>query len=214
DLLACTTKDKALNIVDPRAAQVVGSVACHDGSKACKCTWIDGLAGRDGHVFTTGFGKMQEREMAIWDTRKFDKPVYHAEIDRGSSPLYPIFDETTGMLYVCGKWQQCHALFHVCKTVPFFERVTLHAGITSTTGAPCDRSTPTDPAFPSRTFASFPSCKVFHILSFLCEIADIKNKFLVFLRCFGGPGRCERGASVFSSTPASFHCRRAHRLIR
>ncbi|ESS28759.1 putative coronin [Toxoplasma gondii VEG] len=103
DLLACTTKDKALNIVDPRAAQVVGSVACHDGSKACKCTWIDGLAGRDGHVFTTGFGKMQEREMAIWDTRKFDKPVYHAEIDRGSSPLYPIFDETTGMLYVCGK---------------------------------------------------------------------------------------------------------------
>ena len=25
------------------------------------------------------------------------------EIDRGSQPLYPIFDETLGMLYVAGK---------------------------------------------------------------------------------------------------------------
>lgn len=103
DLVACTTKDKVLSVVDPRTAKVVSSVTCHEGSKACKCTWVDGLAGREGHVYTTGFGKMQEREMAIWDTRKIDKPVYQAEIDRGSSPLYPVFDETTGMLYVCGK---------------------------------------------------------------------------------------------------------------
>ncbi|PFH33567.1 putative coronin [Besnoitia besnoiti] len=103
DLVACTTKDKMLSIADPRHGKVVASVTCHEGSKACKCTWLDGLSGCEGHVMTTGFGKMQEREMAIWDTRKMDKPVHHQEIDRGTSPLYPTYDETTGMIYVCGK---------------------------------------------------------------------------------------------------------------
>lgn len=29
--------------------------------------------------------------------------LLRVEIDRGSQPLYPIFDETLGMLYVAGK---------------------------------------------------------------------------------------------------------------
>ncbi|XP_026191371.1 coronin-A [Cyclospora cayetanensis] len=103
DKLASTSKDKLLNIIDPRAKNVVASVTCHEGPKATKCCWCDGFAGVSGNVLTTGFSKSNERELHLWDLKNLTKPLLRVEIDRGSQPLYPIFDETLGMLYVAGK---------------------------------------------------------------------------------------------------------------
>ncbi|KAL8431146.1 hypothetical protein ACSSS7_005464 [Eimeria intestinalis] len=103
DKLASTSKDKSLSIIDPRAKNVVASVTCHEGSKASKCCWVDGFAGAPGHVLTTGFSKNNVRELHLWDIKNFTKPLLHVEVDRGSQPLYPIFDETLGLLYVAGK---------------------------------------------------------------------------------------------------------------
>ncbi|CDI77256.1 hypothetical protein, conserved [Eimeria acervulina] len=99
----CTSKDKALSIIDPRAKNVVASVTCHEGPKATKCCWVDGFAGAAGHVLTTGSSKTNVRELHLWDIKNITKPLIRVEIDRGSQPLYPIFDETLGMLYVAGK---------------------------------------------------------------------------------------------------------------
>ncbi|CDJ39773.1 Coronin, related [Eimeria tenella] len=103
DTLASTSKDKALSIIDPRAKKIVASVNCHEGPKATKCCWVDGFAGSPGHILTTGSSKSNERELHLWDIKSFTKPLLRVEIDRGSQPLYPIFDETLGMLYVAGK---------------------------------------------------------------------------------------------------------------
>lgn len=103
DKLASTSKDKSLNIIDPRAKNIVASTTCHDGPKATKCCWVDGFAGATGHVLSTGFSKSNERELHLWDIRNFTKHLVRIEIDRGSQPLYPVFDETLGMLYVAGK---------------------------------------------------------------------------------------------------------------
>ncbi|CDJ56545.1 hypothetical protein, conserved [Eimeria maxima] len=103
DTLATTSKDKALSIIDPRAKNIVASVNCHEGPKATKCCWIDGFAGAAGHVLTTGSSKTNVRELHLWDIKNIAKPLLRLEIDRGSQPLYPIFDETLGMLYVAGK---------------------------------------------------------------------------------------------------------------
>ncbi|KAL8449819.1 hypothetical protein Emed_002782 [Eimeria media] len=103
DLLASTSKDKSLSIIDPRGKSVVASVTCHEGSKASKCCWVDGFAGAPGHVLTTGFSKNNVRELHLWDIKNITKPLLRVEVDRGSQPLYPIFDETLGLLYVAGK---------------------------------------------------------------------------------------------------------------
>ncbi|KAL8271949.1 hypothetical protein Esti_004073 [Eimeria stiedai] len=101
--LASTSKDKSLSIIDPREKKVVASVTCHEGSKASKCCWVDGFAGAPGHVLTTGFSKSNVRELHLWDIKNFTKPLLRVEVDRGSQPLYPLFDETLGLLYVAGK---------------------------------------------------------------------------------------------------------------
>ncbi|CDJ49705.1 Coronin, related [Eimeria brunetti] len=118
DKLATTSKDKALSIIDPRSKNIVASVTCHEGPKATKCCWVDGFAGAAGHVLTTGSSKTNVRELHLWDIKNITKPeqcnlisfavlalirLVRVEIDRGSQPLYPIFDETLGMLYVAGK---------------------------------------------------------------------------------------------------------------
>ncbi|CDI87082.1 Coronin, related [Eimeria praecox] len=103
DKLATTSKDKALSIIDPRAKNIVASVTCHEGPKASKCCWLDGFAGAAGHVLTTGCSKTNVRELHVWDIKNINTPLLRVEIDRGSQPLYPIFDETLGMVYVAGK---------------------------------------------------------------------------------------------------------------
>ncbi|KAL8440011.1 hypothetical protein Efla_004927 [Eimeria flavescens] len=103
DKLASTSKDKLLSIIDPREKKAVASVTCHEGSKACKCCWLDGFAGEPGHVLTTGFSKSNVRELHLWDIKNITKPLLRVEVDRGSQPLYPIYDETLGLLYVAGK---------------------------------------------------------------------------------------------------------------
>lgn len=100
---ACTTKDKFLHVCDLRTTSAPLSTLCHEGSKAAKCTWLDGLAGKAGHLITAGFGKSQARELAVWDIRNFTAALSRIELDRGSASLYPTYDETTGIVYVCGK---------------------------------------------------------------------------------------------------------------
>ncbi|CDJ28365.1 Coronin, related [Eimeria mitis] len=114
DKLATTSKDKALSIIDPRAKNVVASVTCHEGPKATKCCWVDGFAGAAGHVLTTGSSKTNVRELHLWDVKNITKPLVRVEIDRGSQPLYPIFDETLGMLYVAGKGDGNLRYFQLC----------------------------------------------------------------------------------------------------
>ncbi|XP_060243243.1 coronin-6 isoform X5 [Meriones unguiculatus] len=62
-LLATTCKDKTLRIVDPRKGRVVAErFAAHEGMRPMRAVFT-----RLGHIFTTGFTRMSQRELGLWD---------------------------------------------------------------------------------------------------------------------------------------------------
>ncbi|MGH0187360.1 UNVERIFIED_CONTAM: hypothetical protein FKN15_024685 [Acipenser sinensis] len=60
----CTTcKDKKVRVVDPRKGEIVAeNEKAHEGSRPMR-----GLFLSDGKVFTTGFSRTSERQLALWD---------------------------------------------------------------------------------------------------------------------------------------------------
>ncbi|XP_041097058.1 coronin-6-like isoform X2 [Polyodon spathula] len=65
--LFCTTcKDKKVRVVDPRKGEIVAeNEKAHEGSRPMR-----GLFLSDGKVFTTGFSRTSERQLALWDPEK------------------------------------------------------------------------------------------------------------------------------------------------
>ncbi|NXW35222.1 CORO6 protein, partial [Phaetusa simplex] len=62
-LLVTTCKDKKVRVIDPRKQQVVAEKAKpHDGARPIRAIFM-----ADGKIFTTGFSKMSERQLGLWD---------------------------------------------------------------------------------------------------------------------------------------------------
>ena len=61
-LLATTCKDKKLRLLDPRTGEIVQQGSSHQGTKASKVAYI----GNTGTLFTTGFSKFSDRQLAVW----------------------------------------------------------------------------------------------------------------------------------------------------
>jgi WD40 repeat protein len=111
-MLAITSKDKTLRIVDPRENKLVSGCKIHDGIKASKVEWL-GSASETAENFklvTTGFSSQAERQIGVWDMRKFSstieeevEPLNLLILDQGTGALFPFYDHGTQMLYVAGK---------------------------------------------------------------------------------------------------------------
>lgn len=97
-LLATMCKDKKLRVIDPRAGKVVNSTEAHGGVKGARVLWLSG-----NRIFTTGFSKTTEREIALWDTKDLSAPILKQTIDSSSGLLMPYWDPDTNMLYLAGK---------------------------------------------------------------------------------------------------------------
>ncbi|PKK17326.1 coronin-1B [Columba livia] len=57
----------------------------------------------DGKIFTTGFSRMSERQLALWDTENLEEPMGLQELDSSNGALLPFYDPDTNVVYVCGK---------------------------------------------------------------------------------------------------------------
>jgi len=65
-----TSRDKKLRIWDPRKGQVAQEAPGHSGAKASRAIYISG-----DRVATAGFGKMSDRQLALWDVRNLSAPL-------------------------------------------------------------------------------------------------------------------------------------------
>lgn len=97
-LLALTTKDKTVHIVDPRANKSDVNFKGHDSSKNSKVCWINGE-----QVITTGYGKNNDRQIKLWDLKNTSKEVQTVSIDTQSGPIQPFYDADTGLIFVPGR---------------------------------------------------------------------------------------------------------------
>ncbi|KAL0573399.1 Coronin-like protein crn1 [Marasmius crinis-equi] len=98
-LLATTCRDRKLRIFDPRAGgEAVSITDGHGGIKGARVVWMGDL----DRLATTGFSKMSERQVGIWEVGAGLKNLKMTPIDQSSGVLMPFWSDN-GILFLAGK---------------------------------------------------------------------------------------------------------------
>ena len=99
-LLVTTSRDKKLRIWDTRQEKPAHEVSSHQGAKNSRAVWM----GEHDRIATTGFSKMSDRQIALWDIRSPTQPMHGFEmLDSISGVCMPFWDDGTQCLYLAGK---------------------------------------------------------------------------------------------------------------
>jgi len=138
-LLACTTKDKKMKIVDPRSRTVAAEWQIHEGAKASKVEWIGTSASAEecNKIVTTGFSSQAERQIGYWDMRMMGEsadPLNLLVLDQGTGALLPFYDDGTGLLFVAGKGDANCRFFEITPEDPFVHWINQYGGMTPQKG--------------------------------------------------------------------------------
>ncbi|KAI9843705.1 MAG: Coronin-like protein crn1 [Sclerophora amabilis] len=99
-LLVTTCRDKKLRIWDARQERPAHEVPGHSGAKNSRVVWM----GEHDRIATTGFSKMSDRQLGLWDIRDPKEPIGGFQVlDSISGVCMPFWDEGTQCLYLAGK---------------------------------------------------------------------------------------------------------------
>ncbi|XP_029467336.1 coronin-6 isoform X4 [Rhinatrema bivittatum] len=114
-LISTTCKDKKVRIIDPRKKLVVTEkFAPHEGMRPMRAIFT-----REGHIFTTGFTRMSQRELGLWDPKSFDEPIVLQEMDTSNGVLLPFYDPDSSIVYLCGKGDSSIRYFEITDEPPY-----------------------------------------------------------------------------------------------
>ncbi|XP_078239617.1 coronin-1B isoform X2 [Pogona vitticeps] len=114
-LFCSACKDKSVRIVDPRRGQVVvEKERAHEGARPMRAIFL-----ADGKIFTTGFSRMSERQLALWDPENLEEPMALQELDSSNGALLPFYDPDTNVVYVCGKGDSSIRYFEITSEAPY-----------------------------------------------------------------------------------------------
>ncbi|KAI9797938.1 MAG: Coronin-like protein crn1 [Candelina submexicana] len=99
-LLVTTSRDKKLRIWDARQQKPAHVVPGHSGAKNSRAVWM----GEHDRVATTGFSRMSDRQLGLWDIRDPKEPIGGFKIlDSISGVCIPFWDDGSQCLYLAGK---------------------------------------------------------------------------------------------------------------
>nr|XP_057926884.1 coronin-B isoform X1 [Doryrhamphus excisus] len=114
--LICTScKDKSIRVIDPRTETIVAEKEkAHDGARPMRAIFL-----ADGKVLTTGFSRMSERQLALWDTKNMEEPIAVNELDTSNGVLLPFYDPDTSVVYLCGKGDCSIRYFEITDEAPY-----------------------------------------------------------------------------------------------
>ncbi|KAM6192276.1 coronin-6 isoform 1-T1 [Sarcoramphus papa] len=114
-LLVTTCKDKKVRIIDPRKQQIVAErFAPHEGLRPVRAIFT-----REGLIFTTGFTRMSQRELGLWDPKNFEEPIALQEMDTSNGVLLPFYDPDSSIVYLCGKGDSSIRYFEITDEPPY-----------------------------------------------------------------------------------------------
>ncbi|KAI5465674.1 coronin-6 [Mariannaea sp. PMI_226] len=98
-LLVTTSRDKKIRVWDVRQEKAVHEAPGHAGAKGSRVVWM----GEHNRFVTTGFSRMSERQMALWEPGN-PQPIGGFDmLDSISGVCMPFWDEGSNCLYLAGK---------------------------------------------------------------------------------------------------------------
>ncbi|XP_017266162.1 uncharacterized protein coro1cb isoform X1 [Kryptolebias marmoratus] len=114
-LLCTACKDKKVRVIDPRKKKIVAEKdKAHEGARPMRAIFL-----ADGNIFTTGFSRMSERQLALWKSDNLDEPICVQEMDTSNGVLLPFYDPDTNIVYLCGKGDSSIRYFEITEEAPF-----------------------------------------------------------------------------------------------
>uniref|UniRef100_A0AAR2KUF0 Coronin n=1 Tax=Pygocentrus nattereri TaxID=42514 RepID=A0AAR2KUF0_PYGNA len=114
--LICTAcKDKKVRVIDPRKGKITAEKdKAHEGARPMRAIFL-----ADGNIFTTGFSRMSERQLALWNPKNMDGPISVHEMDTSNGVLLPFYDPDTNVVYLCGKGDSSIRYFEITDEAPY-----------------------------------------------------------------------------------------------
>ncbi|XP_024908493.1 coronin-1C isoform X2 [Cynoglossus semilaevis] len=114
--LICTScKDKAIRVIDPRREEIIAEKEkAHEGARPMRAIFLS-----DGNILTTGFSRMSERQLALWNTQNMEEPIAVNEMDSSNGVLLPFYDPDTNVVYLCGKGDSSIRYFEITDEQPY-----------------------------------------------------------------------------------------------
>ncbi|PWY99996.1 putative CRN1-a coronin [Testicularia cyperi] len=98
--LIATSRDRKLRTFDPRQGENPVQVAdSHSGIKGARVVWC----GDQDRAITTGFSKMSDRQMFLWDTKNITSgPIKQITLDASSGIIMPFWSDNN-IVFLAGK---------------------------------------------------------------------------------------------------------------
>ncbi|KAE8292146.1 hypothetical protein D5F01_LYC09512 [Larimichthys crocea] len=114
--LICTScKDKAVRVIDPRKEMIVAEKEkAHEGARPMRAIFLS-----DGNILTTGFSRMSERQLSLWNMQNMEEPMTVNEMDTSNGVLLPFYDPDTNVVYLCGKGDSSIRYFEITDEAPY-----------------------------------------------------------------------------------------------
>ncbi|KAG7489128.1 coronin-1C isoform X1 [Solea senegalensis] len=114
--LICTScKDKAIRVIDPRKEKIIAErEKAHDGARPMRAIFLS-----DGNILTTGFSRMSERQLSLWNADNMEEPLSVNEMDTSNGVLLPFYDPDTNVVYLCGKGDSSIRYFEITDEHPY-----------------------------------------------------------------------------------------------
>ncbi|KAM3611640.1 uncharacterized protein V6R79_021929 [Siganus canaliculatus] len=114
--LICTScKDKAIRVIDPRKETIIAEKdKAHEGARPMRAIFLS-----DGSVLTTGFSRMSERQLALWNVQNIEEPMSVTEMDTSNGVLLPFYDPDSNVVYLCGKGDSSIRYFEITDESPY-----------------------------------------------------------------------------------------------
>eukprot|EP01080_Neovahlkampfia_damariscottae_P004260 gene4260-7596_t len=125
--------DKKMRVIDPRSSEVAYEKETENlGTRGFRSYW----KGRDNKIITIGYNKQSDRQIQLFDLKNLDKPLDTIKSDNSASTVFPYFDETINVLYLCGRSDATIRLFEIGND--YIEFLTSHSAGTQISGM-CER---------------------------------------------------------------------------
>ncbi|RKU48085.1 Coronin-like protein crn1 [Coniochaeta pulveracea] len=98
-MMVTTSRDKKLRVWDVRQEKPVHEYHGHEGAKNSRAVWM----GEHNRIATTGFSRMSDRQIGLWEPGNKDPIGGFTSLDSISGVCMPFWDDGSNCLYLAGK---------------------------------------------------------------------------------------------------------------